>query len=291
MTTPAATKLTKPPTVTLGIDRIAEAADRLAAAEESAFLCGWIPTLQPEPLPPALAVRLALALRTAGHLTEARAALAALPRAPAGWTTRDVARLEHERGWFAIVDGQHAAARAHVSRGMAVLVGDAKAGATPELVDLYIAEARLESNVGAWDAAKRALDHALHVAERLPSGPWRVQIEVNVGYLRMRLGRPQEAHEAFVRAAELAPPQSRSAVSAISGDAIALAVTGRFDEGRAAALEGIELAGRIDVRWRLADLWDCLGLVEFLADRPHAALRAFDEAHAVLDLLHPERVK
>ena len=50
-------------------------------------------------------------------------------------------------------------------------------------------------------------------------------------------------------------------------------------------------AGRIDVRWRLADLWDCLGLVEFLADRPHAALRAFDEAHAVLDLLHPERVK
>ena len=162
------------------------------------------------------------------------------------------------------------------------MVGDARVGATPELVDLYVVEGRLESAIGAIDAAERALDHAAHVAERLPPGPWRVQIEVSIGYQRFPLGRPLEAHEAFVRAAEIAPPASASAIAAMSGDAVALAALGRFDEARTVALEGIELAGRVAVRWRLAHLWDCLGVVEHMADRPHAALRAFDEAFAIL---------
>lgn len=277
-----AAKPSKAPAVTISLDRVVEAADTLAAAEENAFLCSWLPTLGVEPTPPAIAVRHSLALRATGKLEEARALLGALPRIPSGWTSRDVARLEHERAWFAMVDGQLPAAKQHVARGLAAVVGDAKAGPTPELVDLYTAEARYESGAGQWDAAKRALDHASHVAGRLPHGPWRVQIEVNIGYLRMRLGHPAEAHESFARAAEIAPPESRAALSALSGDAVALGTLGRHDEARSIALEGIELAGRIGVRWRLADLWDCLGLVEFVADRPHAALRAFDEALAVI---------
>jgi tetratricopeptide (TPR) repeat protein len=282
MTASQPPKSTKLPAVSVGLDRLIEAADRLAASEENAFLCAWLPTLAPDAMPPSLSVRYALALRTTGKLDEARQLLASLPRAPAGWGARDVARVEHERAWFALVDHQRDAARAHVTRGLQAIVGDARVGATPELVDLYIAEARIESASSEWDAAQRSLDHAAHVAERLPPGPWRVQLEVNIGYLRLRLGRPADAHEAFLKAQEIAPPASRSGLSAHSGDAIALCITGRFDEARQTALEGVEIAGKIGVRWRLADMWDTLGLVEFVADRPHAALRAFDEALAVL---------
>jgi len=275
-------KTSKLPVVSVPMERLIEAADRLSASEENAFLCEWLFHVTTSPLPPSLAVRRALALRMTGALEEARKMLDGFPRTPSGWSSRDLARLEHERAWFALVDGQLEVAREHASRGLKIAVGDPRMGASPELVDLYILEARLESSVSAWEAAKRALDHAAHVAERLPNGPWRVQLEVNIGYLHLRLGRPNEAHEAFMRAHEIAPPASRSALSAHSGDAVALCITGRFDEARATALEGVELAGRIGVRWRLADMWDTLGLVEFVADRPHAALRAIDEALAVL---------
>lgn len=282
MSTSEQPKPSKLPAVSVPMERLIDAADRLAASEENDFLEHWLPALGSSPLPAPLAVRLALALRATGSLDAARTLLGSLPRVPSGWSTRDVARLEHERAWFALVDGRPEIAREHASRGLRAIVGDAEAGASPELVDLYLLEARLESAANAWEAAQRALDHAAHVAERLPKGPWRVQLEVNIGYLRLRLGRPGEAHEAFIRAQEIAPPFSRSALSAHSGDAVALCIKGRFDEARATALEGIELAGRIGVRWRLADMWDTLGLVEFVADRPHAALRAVDEALAIL---------
>lgn len=282
MSAPEQPKPSKLPAISVPMGRLIEAADRLFAAEENAFLRDWLPSLASSPLPAPLAVRLALARRTTGDLDEARAQLASLPRTPTGWSTRDIARLEHERAWFALVDGKPEPAREHVTRGLRAIVGDPHAGASPELVDLYIAEARLESSENGWDAAQRALDHAAHVAERLSPGPWLVQLEVNLGYLHLRLGRPSEAHDAFVRAHEIAPPASRSALSAHTGDAVALCILGRFDEARAMALEGVELAGRIGVRWRLADMWDTLGLVEFVADRPHAALRAVDEALAVL---------
>ena len=282
MNAPEQPKVAKLPVISVPMERLIEAADRLAASEENAFLCEWLPGLITSPMPAGLAVRRALALRMTGALDEARRLLGDLPRAPSGWSSRDMARLEHERAWFALVDGQLDRAREHASRGLKIAVGDLSTGASPELVDLYLLEARLESSVNAWEAAQRALDHAAHVAERLPNGPWRVQLEVNLGYLHLRLGRPNEAHEAFMRAHEIAPPASRSALSAHSGDAVALCITGRFDEARATALEGVELAGRIGVRWRLADMWDTLGLVEFVADRPHASLRALDEALAIL---------
>lgn len=280
MTAPEQPKLHQLHAFAVSIDRLIEAADRLAASEENAFLQGWLPSLI-SPKPPPLAIRLALASRMTGALDEARTLLAALQPTEA-WSARDLARLEHERAWFALVDGKPDLAREHLSQGLRAKVSDPEAGPSPELVDLYLLEARLESSENAWELAKRALDHAAHVAERLPPGPWRVQLEVNMGYLLLRLGKLREAHEAFTRAHEIAPPSSRAALSAHSGNAVALCIIGSFDEARAAALEGIELAGRIGVRWRLADMWDTLGLVEFVADRPHAALRAVDEGFAIL---------
>jgi hypothetical protein len=72
-------KASKPATIAVGLDRIVEAADRLAASEENQFLCAWLPSLMAEPFLPSITVRYALALRSTGRLDEARALLAALP--------------------------------------------------------------------------------------------------------------------------------------------------------------------------------------------------------------------
>src|SRR5262249_41911809 len=90
---PSATQLA--PAVTMEVSSLAAAADALASCEEHAFLCSWLPTLA-APLPPPLAVRLAMSLRMMGRLQEARALLEGLPRTPAGWNARDRARLDHE---------------------------------------------------------------------------------------------------------------------------------------------------------------------------------------------------
>jgi hypothetical protein len=70
--------------------------------------------------------------------------------------------------------------------------------------------------------------------------------------------------------------------------AIALGSIGRFDDARAHATNAIHIAGEIAAGWRHADAYDVLAIVEIAADRPESALKAIDEALAVLgDLEQP----
>ena len=187
-----------------GAGSLASAADSLASCEEHAFLCTWLPTLV-TPLPPPLAVRLVMSLRMTGRLQEARSLLSSLPRTPSGWSARDRARLDHERAWFAFADGLHETARVHITSGISILSVPG-VGACPELVELYAAQARLEAAKPPSDASQRALYQAMRTADELPSGPWRMGLQID-DFLRAHLARPSAPG---ARAARLGSRRSTS---------------------------------------------------------------------------------
>ncbi|HMJ10648.1 MAG TPA: hypothetical protein VK524_04530 [Polyangiaceae bacterium] len=266
-----------------------KAVDRLAACEESGFLCKWLSSLDSGT--PALAVRHAYSLRAAGRLDEALALLEQLPESPSEWTPRDYARLLHERAWFASSAGKFSEARSLLSRGVSALVNNGRGGATPELIDLFLSEARLELATGNWRAAQRALSHASQTASQLPPGHWRAQLEITSGYAQMQLARPQAAYEAFERARGVARPSSVSYVTAVTWSSIALAAMGRFDEARqhtALALSAVETRG---APWYVAQVCHALALAERMADRAYAALRAIERAEEHMDPAMPDMLR
>jgi tetratricopeptide (TPR) repeat protein len=271
-----ASPVSAPPHVALNLELLTKAVDRLAACEESGFLCKWLSSL--EGVSPALAVRRAFSLRSAGRLDEARSLLAQLSDVPADWAPRDFARLSHERAWFAFANGDFNDARTMLGRGVAALVHNGRPGATSELIDLFLGEARLELAIGNWRAAQRALSHASQTVGQLPAGPWGVQLEITTGFSQLQLARPQAAYEAFERARSGARPGSVSYISAVAWSAIALAAMGRFDEARqcvGVALAAVETGS---ARWYAAQVYHALALVERIADRAYAALRAIERA-------------
>lgn len=264
------------PNIALELELVTKAVDRLAACEESAFLCKWLTALGS--VSPPLLIRQAYSLRAAGRLEDARALLTQLSDGPADWTPRDFARLQHERAWFAFADGQFNEARALLGRGVSGLVHNGRAGATPELIDLFLSEARLELGIGNWRAAQRALSHASQTANQLAPGPWTVQLEITGGCAQLQLARPQAAYEAFERARAAARPGSVSYIASVTWSAIALSTMGRFDDARQSigvALTAVESRG---TRWYAAQVYHALALIERIADRAYAALRAIERA-------------
>src|SRR5262249_42093423 len=119
--------------------------------------------------------------------------------------------------------------------------------------------------------------------DELPSGPWRMALQIAISFGLIQLGHPLQAHELLVLAAEKAPPTSTVAIGTLAAGALALSTMGQFEEARSVAIQGIELAGKLGLKWRVAQLWDTLGVTEYMADRPHAALRAFNEALEMLE--------
>jgi tetratricopeptide (TPR) repeat protein len=284
-----ASPVTATPHVALDLDLVTKAVDRLAACEESGFLCKWLSSL--ESPTPALTVRHAFSLRAAGRLDEANSLLEQLPESPTDWTPRDYARLLHERAWFAAAGGKFSDARSLLSRGVAALVHNGRSGATPELIDLFLSEARLELATGNWRAAQRALSHASQTALQLPTGPWRAQLEITSGYAQMQLARPQAAYEAFERARNVARPASVSYVTSVAWSSIALAAMGRFDEARqhtSTALGAVENRG---APWYVAQVCHALALVERMADRAYAALRAIERAEEHIEPVMPDMLR
>lgn len=284
-----ASPITAPPHVALDLDLVTKVVDRLAACEESGFLCKWLSSL--ESPTPALAVRHAYSLRAAGRLDEAHALLQQLPDSPSDWTPRDYARLLHERAWFAAAGGRFSDARTLLSRGVAALVHEERSGATPELIDLFLTEARLELATGNWRAAQRALSHASQTAAQLPSGPWRAQLEITSGYAQMQLARPQAAYEAFERARNVARPASVSYVTAVAWSAIALAAMGRIDDARQHTTTALAAVEKRGAPWYVAQVCHALALVERMADRAYAALRAIERAEENIEPAMPEMLR
>jgi len=162
--------------------------------------------------------------------------------------------------------------------------------ANQEVVDLCLLKARLELSVGAWNAVEEALDDAMRAGEEPAEGRVARPDRLEHRYLHLQLGRPQEAHDALARAVQVAPRTSAAAVLALTHDAMALAMLGRFEKPRF-CFEGIERATARGSNGALTQIWDCLGFIEYLAERPYAALRAFDRALALIDGETPAIVK
>ena len=87
---------------------VAQLLDRLAAADEAAFLVTWTEQMLSgrARLDPALAVRLLRAYRETGRVDRARELAASLPSSPSSWNPLDTARLAIERAIICTIDGR-----------------------------------------------------------------------------------------------------------------------------------------------------------------------------------------
>ena len=83
-----------------------------------------------------------------------------------------------------------------LSRGVSALVHKRRIAATPELIDLFLAEGRLELATAMASCAAR-LAHASQTAGQMSPGPWRRSRDTSA--MPMQLARPEVASEAFAR--------------------------------------------------------------------------------------------
>jgi tetratricopeptide (TPR) repeat protein len=258
--------------------------DRLAGADESAFLVNWIESVLSARTrtDPTLAVRLLRAYRETGRMEAARELAAQLPSAPASWNALDSARLAIERAVLATVDGRADHAEAELRVAARALSTAPKGTGQREQLDLHLAQAQLELKLQRVANASNALRLAEHVAERLEDGAWRAPVAMTLGHLSMRLHDPRTAARHYGAALARAPARGTAAMSAHGNLAIALCSIGRFDEARYHATQAIGIARELAAGWRHADAYDVLAIVEIAADRPLAALHAIDEALVVL---------
>lgn len=266
------------------VHAVIELLDRLAAADEAAFLVKWAEqTLTGRPrLEPALGVRLLRAYRETGRLDRARELAATFPSSPSAWSPLDTARLAIERAILCTVDGLSDHAEAELRQASRALTAAARGAGLREQLDVHLTSAQLELRLNRLEQAEASLRLAEHVAERLEDGPWRVAISMSFGHLAMRLADPRTAARHYEAALQRAPLRGLSGMRAHGNLAIALGSIGQFDEARANAVTACQIAGEIAPGWRHADAYDVLAIVEISADRPAAALQALDDAHAAL---------
>ncbi len=272
-----------------GIDGIAMASaamllDRLAAADEGAFIVSWIESALAgrSRVDPTLAVRLLRAYRETGRVDRARELAASLPSAPSSWNPIDLARLAIERAILAIIDGRADHGEAELRQASRALTAAPKGAGLREQLDMHLTTAQLELKQNRVQPAAAALRLAEHVAERLEDGAWRAPVAMTLGHLSMRLADPRTAAKHYATALARAPARGTAAMSAHGNMAIALGSIARFDEARTSAQTAITIARELATGWRHADAYDVLAIVEIAADRPASALAAIDEALVVL---------
>jgi len=284
-----------PPSALPGSDGIAIAAcasllDRLASADEAAFVAAWIEGVLAgrTRTDPTLAVRLLRAYREMGRVDRARDLAASLPSAPSSWNPLDGARLAIERAILATYDGRGDHAEAELRLASRALALAPKGAGLREHLDMHVTQAQLDLKINRVANAANALRLAEHVAERLEEGAWRAPVSMTLGHLAMRLADPRTATKHYAAALSRAPAHGTAAMSAHGNLAIALGSIGRFDEGRHHSTMAIGIARELAAGWRHADAHDVLAIVEIAADRPIAALHAIDEALVILgELDHP----
>jgi tetratricopeptide (TPR) repeat protein len=258
--------------------------DRLAAADEWAFLVTWLESLLTSRmrLDPAFAVRLLRAYRETARFDRAREFAQALPTATSTWNPVDAARLCIERAILATMEMRPDHAEAELRQATRSLQSAPKNAGVREQLDLHVATSQLELKLNRPSQASAALRLAEHVAERIEPGPWRAPVMMTLGHLAMRLNDPRTAVRHYELALASAPGRGNVAMHAHGNIAIALAAVGRVDEGRVQANEAIQLAAELAPGWRHADMYDVLAIVEVAADRPLQVLQAVDEGLAVL---------
>ena len=263
---------------------VAQLLDRLAAADESAFLVGWLEAQLGgrTRIDPTLAVRLLRAFRETGRLDRARELAQSLPQAPASWSPVDAARLSIERAMLATIDGRGDVAENELRLASRSLSMVSRGGGLREQLDLHLVTAQLELKQNRVAPAQGAVRLAEHIAERLEDGAWRIPVAMMLGHLAMRLADPRGAAKHYQTALSRAPTNGTAAMSAQGNIAIALGSIGRYEEARTHAHQAIAIAKDLGAGWRHADAFDVLAIVEIAADRPLAALHAVDEAFVVL---------
>lgn len=257
--------------------------DRLAAADESSFLVGWL-ELQiggRTRVDPALSVRLLRAYRETGRYERARDLAASLPATPSAWNAVDGARLFVERAILAMLEDRTDHSEAELRQASRTLASAPRGTGLREQLDLQLTTAQLELKLGRAAPAAAALKLAEHLAERIDDGPWRASTAMLFGHLAMRLADPRAAARHYGAALARSTTLGTIALSAQANMAIALGSTGRFDEARHHATQAIAIARDLGSTWRQADGNDVLAIVEIAADRPLGALHAVDEALAL----------
>ncbi len=264
--------------------------DRLAAADEAAFIVTWTEQMMSgrARLDPALAVRLLRAYRETGRIDRARDVAASLPSSPSSWNPLDTARLAIERAALCTIEGRADHAEAELRQASRALSAAPRGSGLREQLDLHLTTAQLELRLNRTQQAQAALRLAEHVAERLEEGAWRMAVSMSLGHVSMRLADPRTAAKHYATALQRCPARGHAAMRAHGNLAIALGSIGQFDEARHHATTACEIAAESAPGWRHADAFDVLAIVEIAADRPLAALQALDDAHAALgDLEQP----
>jgi len=282
---PSEPRLSLPPlSEGVSIAQVTTLLDRLAAADETSFLVGWIEQLaagRPR-LDPALAVRLLRGYREVGRVDRARELAASLPSAPAAWNPLDAGRLAIERAALATIDGRADHAEAELRLASRALASAPRGAGLREQLDLHLTTAQLELRQHRVAPAAAALRLAEHVSERLEDGAWRVPVSMTLGHLAMRLADPRAAAKHYANALSRSPARGQAALRAHGNLAIAHGSTGRFDDARTNAETACAIAAEIASGWRHADAFDVLAIVEIAADRPLSALEALDNALGAL---------
>ncbi len=271
----------------------AQLLDRLAAADEAAFIVQWVESVLGgrSRVDSSLAVRLLRAYREVGRLDRARELAATLPSSPSSWNPLDTARLAIERAIFATIDGRPDHADAELRQASRALQVAPRGAGLREQLDMHLTQAQLELRMNRPQQAAGALRLAEHVAERLEEGAWKVQVSMTLGHLSMRLAEPRTAAKHYATALARSPARGVAAMNAHGNMAISLGSVGRFDDARASAMAAIGIAGDIAAGWRHADAYDVLAIVEIASDRANEAITAIDEALAVLGDLEQQTLR
>ncbi len=274
----------------IALEKVSELLDRLAGADEAAFVVSWVESLMngQARLDPRLSVRLLRAYREVGRIDKARELASELPSSPASWGEVEFARLAIERAMLATIDGRGEDAEAELHRASRALASAARGAGLREQLDMHLAGVELELRRSRTQKAERALRLAEHVAGQLDDGAWRVAVSISFGHLAMRLADPGGAAAHYQKALDRAPSRGHAAMRAHGNCAIALGSTGHVNEAREHARAACSIAARLAAGWRHADAYDALAIVEIAADRPAQAIEALDAAFALLgDLEQP----
>lgn len=264
--------------------------DRLANAEESVFLVGWLEAALTGRgrFEAPLAVRLVRAYRETGRVERAREIASSLVPSASTWGPLDQARLAIERALLDLSEGRFAHAESELRKAAREVDAGPRGGGLRERLDLQLATAQCELAQERPAQAVEAIRLAEHIADRIDDGAWRTTAGLWMGHVLMRAMEPRGAAKAYGAALARAPYQGAAAMSALANLATALGCIGRVDEAREHAHRAIVLAREAGATVRHADAYDVLALVEIAADRPEAALQAVEQASTILaDVDHP----
>jgi tetratricopeptide (TPR) repeat protein len=260
---------------------VASLLDRIAQANDSAFIVDWIEALHANSgdLEPAFAVRLLRAYRDCGHFDRARSLSASLKSKPTGWSPLDVARLANARAAIATDEGRIDEAETQLFlAGSAIAQAPAGTGAREQL-DRGLAIASLELRRGRPAIAADALTLAEQVADGIGSGGWRARVDLEMADLSARAGDPRRAARHYAAAIAAIPLGTSAAIHANMNAALALGAVGRRAEALVRATDAVAFAARAGTR--LADAYEVLATIELAADRPTEALEAIERARQV----------